>query len=577
MLLLPFPPPPPPVITTTDLSLPRTARYTPTIIWGTGTTLDTSLYDDVSGYYLNQPGLQLDGIGRDQIRAYAPPAAPAFDLTLNNWGGEFSPGGPIGNLVGRGPVVTLDAAWGVDYVCVDNGVPVTSDLVLVNGLEEQRLFDGTINTVQHVLTRPQRNVAIRALGILSTLLDKRPVTTQLYENIRTDVAISIILDLVGWPADQRVLDTGDTILTYFWLDGSQTGLTVLNQLLGAEGAGGCAYEQAGVFHFEGRQYRANASRSLTPQWIFSSTFATDPPVNDPGTLVNDPDVLVNGVVPGQVLHDIIPSETQANPDEVVSGVTANVNVRVPNPPLVVLPTVQTYMKVWEYGGPLLLAPGEILDVIAPTQELYKLAQLPVAETDYTTTIGSASGSVTMSLLWTSGHRVGIHMVAGAGGANIYGATSAGPQLRAVSLPVASELVIRSTVDTSASALRYSPREHHMDAWPEVGRSQMLDVVNSMTRRYQQERRQSTIRVFNLDGDHMRAIMHARISDRVVWVQRHGGLNDPYWIEQISHDISPGGSNHTMVLGCERTFDFIGGRFDIGVVGSNGFNIDHFGD
>lgn len=576
----------PPVGSPKPTAFPRTAHYSPLIVWGTGTgnptavppttDIDTSDYDDVARFYVNQPGLQVDGIGRDQIRAYSPPAATALDLTLTNWDGRFSPGGPIGNFVGRGPRTTLDIHWGNDYPCDDNGIAADDPFVLVDGVELSRLFDGTVNTVQHTLTRPQRSVQIRALGHLSTLLDKRPITDTLYEGLRTDQAITILLDLVGWPADKRVIDSGDTTILYWWMDGSQTALAMLNLLLGAEGAGGCAYEQAGWFHFEGRQYRANHIRSTEPQWIMSDGFFPNPRVDDGLTRADDDHVLVDGVTDTQIIYDVNPSETQSNPDEVVSGVSATVNQRVAVPQQVGDPTPEVG-KVWEYGAPLPVPAGTSVDTHAQVAEPYKQPRLPVEGTDYVavnpgTGAVLAAGSVTPSFIRTGGRHVAIRWRSNGPEVLLRGDTSNGPQLRAVSLPVASETIVHSTVDTAASARRYSPREHQLDAWPEVTPTQMGDVVNSMCLRYRSERRQATIRIVNLDGRHMQCIMHARISDRIVWMQRHGALNDPYWIEQISHEIAPGGGLHTMVLGCERVYDTVGSRFDVGR-----FGIAVFGD
>jgi hypothetical protein len=538
--------------------LPRTARYRPTIVWGTGTGVDTAAYDDVSGYYLNQPGLVVEGIGRDQARAYAPPAAPAFDLTLNNWSGRFSPGGPIGNFVGRGCETSLDVEYGVDYLCDDPDVPVDSERVLCNGVLIARLFDGVTNTVEQTLTRPNRTVGVRALGRLSLLLDKRPHSYALYENIRTDQAISYLLDAVGWPAGTRVLDSGDTLLSYWWMDGTQSGMDVLNAILAAEGAGGCAYEQGGVFHFEGRQSRQTNNRSTETQWIFSDGFTDDPSCDSSLTLVDDPNTLCNGVV-GVILKDVNPSEFSSNPDEVVASVTATINQR----------TETTVQKIWELGRALVLTPNQVFDLDAAVSDPYKSAVTPLLGTDYTIAAGSL---VSVVLLQTTGVHVRTRWTAGPGGATIHGATSNGPQVRAVSLPVISQIVVSSTVDTSAFEPRYASRTQQMACWPEMARQQALDLVNSMASRYMQERRQAVIRVANLDSTHLLAMLDLRISDRVQWLQRHGAINDPYWIEQISHEIAPGGSLHLVTLGLERVFDTIGGRFDEGT-----FDESVFGD
>lgn len=535
----------------------RVAGYQPIIVWGTGTGISTAEYDDVSGWYLNQPGLVVDGIGRDQIRAYSPPAAPALDLTLNNWTGRFSPGGPIGNFVGRGPKVTLWATRGIDVGCNADQVRANDPSVLANGYDRMALFQGSVNTAEQALTRPNRSVSIRALGVMATLLDKRPVTSQLYENIPTDQAITAILDAVGWPVADRVIDSGDTVLAYWWLDGSQTAMSALQAILTTEGAGGAAYEQAGVFHFEGRQYRQNADRSVNTQWVIASTSASSlgltPPANSSLINANDANTLANGST-ANLLQDVIPTEVRSNPDEVLAAATATINQRIPTPPIAV---PQTYMKVWEYGGPLTLTAGQVVVIRAQGSDPFKLAQTPVLGTDYTVT----GGAVAVVLLDTSGVTARIQITAAAA-TTVNGATSNGIQLRAVGLPVTSTQAVRSTIDTGAMATRYAAKELQMSVWPELSPTVALNIVNSMVTRYKEERRQAVIRLVNLDAEHLAAIFRIRVSDRITWIQQHGAINDPYWVEQIHHEIAPGGGLHTVTLGCERVFNLVGARFDI---------------
>lgn len=547
--------------------LPRIATYTPTIVWGSGTPVDTSAYDDVSRYYLNSPGLQIDGVGRDQTRSYAPPSSPAFSLTLTNEDGRFSPGGPLANFLGRGPAVTLDGVWGHDIDIDDPDITLSDPVVLLNGYQTKRLFTGIANTMDQALSRSQRTVSVTAFGSLSTLaVDKKP-TTILYENIRTDQAISIILDAIGWDAALRSIDTGDTTLLYWWLNGQTTAMQAINDLLAAEGAGGCAYEDGfGVFHFEGRQFRENNPRSLTPQYSFFDGFhGLDPSLGDETILLGNDEALLGGQLANLLLHVGDPTYT-SNPDEVVKTVAATINARVPTP----TQTLGTErMKIWEYGSALTLAANQVLDLYPTSADPFKSAVAPVAATDYTVTVGSLAA---VALLSTSGQTVTLRLTAGASGATVLGVTSNGIQLRAVSLPVTASQTVTSTVDTATDALRTRPKDPYvLPCWPEIERNAMLDIVNSMALRYRRERRQITFRVVNLDADHMRAILGLQISDRVQFVHTHGLLNEPLWIEQLHYDISPGGGLVTLTIGTERVFDMTGGKFD-----DAQFDIDAFG-
>ncbi len=534
-------------------ALPRIATFKPTILWGTGTPIDTSAYDDVSGAYLNEAGLQIDGIGRDQARAYSPPSSPAFSLTLTNHDGTYSPGGPLANFLGRGPAVTLDATWGVELGLNTDEIGLNNDYYPLNNPGTTRLFTGYSRSMAQQISRPQRTVQVSALGVSSVLLVAKKPTTILYESIRTDQAIAAILDAVGWDADLRSLDTGDTTLLYWWLNGQTTAISAINAILAAEGAGACAYEDgSGVFHFEGRQFRDNNPRSTSIQWsFFDQKRRTWDGLNTDQISLNDPVVSLNGG-DDLTLYHVIPAEYQSNPDEVVGTVTATANVRTATPSSGV-------GKIWEYGGPLVLTAGQVLDIPVTSNDPFKGATTPVAATDYTVSAGSLLG---VSLLTTSGQTAISRWTAGGSGATVLGVTSNGPQVRAVSLPVTTANAIVSTVDTDSAAARTQPLEPYtLSAWPEVSANTLLDVVNSMALRYQRERHQITIRIVNIDEEHMRAILNVRVSDRILFFHEHAALNETYWVEQIHYDISPGGGFITMTLGCERVFDLDAGKFD----------------
>jgi hypothetical protein len=541
-------------------ALPRIAAYRPTIVWGAGTGVDTSEFDDVGGYALGDPGLAIDGIGRDQIRAYSPPKAPALDLTLSNHDGRFSPGGPLALFLGRGPAVTVDADWGANVLVNSPDVLVDDPRALVDGVSTMRLFTGTSVDMPQQIDLGQYAVSVTAVGTLQSLVTTRP-TTILYENIRTDEAIAVLLDAAGWGADARSLDAGDTQLLAWWLDGQTTAMDALNAILMAEGAGSCAYEDGdGVFHFEGRQFRDNNPRSQTVQWAcFDSARSANGLVDSPDVLVDSTDVLVDGLVQNALTY-VAPSEYRSNPDEVVVSVAATVNTR----------TQTAVQQVWEYGGPLVLTSSQVLDVQVTASDPFKGAITPRDGTDYTITAGSAL--VGISLLTTSGQVATLRLTAPSGGCTVAGVTSNGIQVRATSLPVASSQTVTSTVNTALSTARQGSPNNPLvlGCWPEIERNQTLDLVNSMALRYQKERRQITFSLVNADAISQYAMFNIRPSDRVQFVHEHAQLNANFWVETVDYAVTLGGLMR-LTLGCEQVFDLSGGRFDAAQ-----FDVDVFG-
>lgn len=532
-------------------ALPRVATYRNEIVWGTGTPIDTSEFDDVTEYTL--PVVTIDGIGRDQARAYSPPKAPALTYTLTNESGRFSPGGPLALYLGRGPAASFEAEWGVDIDVDSDDVLVDDPGALVDGLATIGLFQGTAHDMPQQIEIGQRQVAVTAVGRLNSLVVTSP-TTILYENIRTDEAVAVLLDACEWPESDRSLDTGDTTLTRWWLNGQTSAMQALNAILMAEGAGSAAFEDgAGVFHFQGRQFRDNNPRSQTVQWaFFDSTVSGDAIVDSDDVLVDSDEVLVDGAVENALSY-VSPSVYTSNPDEVVVSVAATINTRVPS---------TAPVKVWEYGGTLTLTSSEVRDVQVAATDPFKDAITPREDTDYTITAGALSG---VELLTTSGQTVTLRLTAGAGGATITGvddAVSRGIQVRATGLPVTSTQTVTSTVNTSLSTARQGAPNNPLvlDCWSEIGAEQTLDLVNSMARRYQRERRQFSLSVVNVDAVHAYAIFNLRPSDRIQVVHEQAGLNALFWVETMHYTVNNAGFI-VLTLGCEQVFDLTGGRFD----------------
>jgi hypothetical protein len=519
--------------------IPRTADYQLGVVWSTGTDADTSAYDQPS--YLTPPGIVIDGLGRAQQRAFAPPGMPALDVALPNQAGTYSPGGGLGSFVGRGPAATVDVVdWGSDVLVDATDVLVDADTVLVDGRVDVRLFTGAIDTATQDIDQANAQVQIRALGSISLLADRSP-TIALSENIRTDQAITAILDAVGWDASGRVIDTGDTTLLYFWANGSQSAMALILAILGAEGVPACVYEdRQGRFHFEGRQYRQNAARSATVQWTLVDTA---PPQGSTA-----------------LRSHVVPSRWASNPDEVVAAVHAVVNVRTPT----------STQKIWEYGGPLVLSSGETRDIEATSSDPFKSAVVPVSGTDYTVSVGSPLTSI--SLLETSGQWARIRLVAPAGGCTVIGVTSNGIQLRAVSLPVTTMVPVTSTVNNALDAARFRPKDYTISHWPEITANDALQNANNFARRYQRPRDQMAVQLVNLDFRHLSAILDLQPSDRIQIQHTHASIDAAFFVEQLHHDLSAGGGLHRLVLGCERVTDDQPARF-----GSARFHFDQFSE
>jgi hypothetical protein len=225
---------------------------------------------------------------------------------------------------------------------------------------------------------------------------------------------------------------------------------------------------------------------------------------------------------------------------------------------------QTLQKVWEYGGPLVLGPGESRLITATLSDPCDTATAPVAATDYTVSAGALASVPTLEHVYAQ--NVGIRFIAGAGGATVLGVTSNGPQLRARPYPQLSAEVVQNAVDASASILRTKgPSAIGISGRREINRSFAIAVCDAAVQYSMVNRPVVEMPVTNIDGNHLREQLLIDVSDRVSIVSEQLGMSSggDFWVEQIRHQRQPGMLVTTFT--CERVESVSGGgRWDEGL-------------
>lgn len=212
------------------------------------TGLFTAAGEDLSDRWLSGAGIVCER-GKDQIRLLSPPQAGKLDFAVDNRDHQFSVENVAGPLYGKlepGRAVKLRADFGGTLYDLWTGV-----------LDDLPQHPGWADL----------SVGLPALGSLSKLRGK-PITTALYQDITTDVAINHLLDAAGWPALARAIQTGKTTLLWWWLD-NQDAFDALLELLASEGPGAAIYEdRQGRIVFENRHARLTQARSTVSQFAF---------------------------------------------------------------------------------------------------------------------------------------------------------------------------------------------------------------------------------------------------------------------------------------------------------------------
>lgn len=482
-----------------------TPTYTVGVDWNNdGDFSDTG--EDVTSRVRSSPGISCSR-GIDQIRELSPPSAGRFDANLDNQSRDYSAENGSSPLAGNllpGRPVRLQAVW---------------------NSTTYNLWRGFLDDLPQHPHRTELSVSIPSLGPLSRLAGKT-ISTGLYSNITTDVALGYILDAVSWPAGDRVLDTGKTTLQWWWLD-EEDAFQAAIALLNVEGPGATLYEDGqGRIVFESRHYRILTSRSNTSQATFSDG-GTEPIYSRPFQY-------------NQGLKDIVNVITMTQKTRAAGSVSV----------------------VWSLGSTVSLASGETRKYLATSSDPFTGA-LFVAATDYTVTAGSLT---TASLNRTSGTNVTITLTASA-----VGATVTGVQLRAQPVTTSNTTVVTNVVDTSSSKTKYGVKP--FDISPvrnEISVNVAQDLVDAIAGRQQDPRPIVLLDMNNGTDSRTTQVLSREISDCVTVVETQTGIDDTYWINHIAHNIGQAGKAHVTTFGLEKIVGAQYFRFGIDTFGNGVF-------
>jgi hypothetical protein len=487
----------------------------------------TGPHDDVTHDVAADPGWTADE-GRDSAQSLAPPKVSAGSFELFNHTGKYSqqrgdspvyqrvlPGRPVAYRVQYGAVDAYDTAGSYDAQDPYDGVG-TWDL----GVQ-------LIDEISQTTAWGARRVAIQTIGREVVLTDS-VVSVPLQTAIRTDQAVTLLLDACGWPADKRIIGLGDTILSYWWCDERHPWDAMLD-LLGAEGPGTYYVDRSGVFHWEGRNYRTIEPRAAISQATYYDRLQA------------------GGLWFSELSYD-------PGYRNLYNRATYQTTRRAPI----------AHGPIWEYGATLTLAANETRTLIARPSELFTDAHHPQPTTDYVVTAGSATALCTSQ----SGFVAFIEVTAGPSGATIIGpGTTKGLQLRAASLPVVSETTAVNSVDAAASIAMFSPIPGAnipitltVPGWADIEPVMAQAVCDAWVSRYSEARPVLTFALRNTDNAHVFEVLSRQPSDRVTLVESNTGLNNDAWINSMELSIR-GGRAATLTIGAELCSMLAGAVWD----------------
>lgn len=496
-------------------------------------------YSDVTLDADGDPGITIDA-GRDGARALSPPKVPSASFELRNDHGRYSnerAASPVYQRVRPGTPVLISASYGAARAYRSATAYRTG--VAYRGMAQWTLARTRIDQTTQTATLGSQRVAVSTLGASSTLVGTS-VTVPLQTAIRTDQAVTLILDAAGWPSDRRAISIGDCTLLYWWCDG-RSAWDALVEITASEGPTSAMYEDAdGVFRWENRNYRAVAARSSTSQAVFY-------------------DGRVSGGKPYRAAALYRADRLYRGEQAALyfQGLTYEPGWRTVyarSQYLTRRRALGALAVVWSYGTPFSLSPGQSRTLIARPSDPFSSAVTPVLGTDYAV----AGGTVSVTLAASSGFVAFITVAATSGSPSVTGL-----QLRAQPLAVVSETLVQSTLDASSSLAAYGAVQTlDVAGWPEIDPAMAEAVCDAWVARYGVQRPVVTISVRAVDHDHLEQIVRRAVSDRITLRSTLTGVIGDAWIESRELIVAGAGGRHLeAVWRCELASNVAGFPWD----------------
>lgn len=450
--------------------------------------------------------------GKEQLRPFQPPAVGTAKLLLRNLGGRYS-----------------NAATGLT-----KGKRVTLQSTASDSSVLQSLWSGEIDTVTQDPSIGVQSASVTLRGPMARLQESTiALYTPVYEFIRIDQAIQIVLVAANIPFSAFTLQTSSVALRWFWLSG-QNPWAVLQQLVATEGPGGRLFEAANgtiVFHS-----RATASVDVTSVTDTRIMFYGESGHTGSG---------------GQIA---IPY-TAISYDDGVKDLVNYAEVPIQNYAWDGAPST-----IWSYAAGVLVvsAYGSVTltaDLSSPACEL---------AFNYTIQLGSfkvdSNGfTVYPALSASSGSRINITVYGGSSGVQLVGVGLTGRTLVSTTANV-----MVSNANTTLSKQRFGVRSYSVGTWPAISSADGQVLADWAATAFATGRPTVSVTVLVPLGyqpsslDWYGRLLSAELGDRVSINEKNIPLASDFTIEAI--DVSLEGPKLRITFHCERVVGFAGSTF-----------------
>ncbi len=476
------------------------STYSITVKWnGTGTP---TAFDDMTSRVLTAGGLSW-GKGRDSSRSLSPTTPGEAAFVSHNRDGLYSPDLASGGLFGK---------LGPGKKVIITGTP-TSEAA-------RNLFTGFLDGYTINADPFGASVSFTAQDSLA-VLSEETISMGVVQSSLPGALIGLILDEVGWPAPDRDIDPGTTVISW-WCEHDISALEAIQKIVASEGSPAFVDTDAtGKFVFKDRNHRVLDSASTSVQATFRNT-GTEPLYSEP------------------VTYD-------AGFKDLINSVEFTVDVRTPDP--------VGMQPIWtnDEGGIFTLgvAATKIFDIVSESP--FYGAVAPDDPYDITSPeeplndIALTGGTVSTTISRTSGKTLRLTVTGLTG-------TSVIKRIRVSAVPiiVASTIQIISEDATSIAANKIRSFSGEAPVW--AGEHDAKAIADRVI--YLRKNRTPIISFTLNNGstERVQNSMDRQLSDRINFIEPVLGLASDFFIETIEHHVTTAGGNsnsHEVVFGCEK--------------------------
>ena len=376
-------------------------------------------------------------------------------------------------------------------------------------------------------------------------LTQRQISVARQTSILTGDAVDEVLDGIGWPAADRLIDAGQTTMNHWWTGGKVTAMFACQQLEESE-IGFLREQKDGKIGYEDRHHRLKAPH-ITPRAIYRDADVAsvirvgDPTQRDPyDSIFNIVRATVKTYAAGSLA--VLWTQSEAN----TSGTAPSIG--------------SGDSKVYFASFPNAASATDAI--------LVDVWTTPVSATDYTANSASnGSGTNLTSDISVAVSKFDNEMKITLTNNGTSVAFITLLQARGTPLSESDRTRIESQIDASASIAAFGEKEFPLPGEFIPSTFEAQDFTDFVASVFKDPQPRLTLSFqATRDSDHLAEAIALDVSDRITVTMIGAsdlGINEDMFAETVSHRVRAGGSDHVVTVDLSPVASTFGGFWVIG--------------